>query len=93
MELRKRFAAYKFDTSIDTQYYHPNTCFAVRPGEPTLIKILNEPLKKHQTHPINLCLKLGNEFCYLSLVKAVSFRGSSKSAPLFDMVGIQNLAK
>ena len=60
----------------ESQSLNPNACFAVRPGEPTLIKIINEPIKKHQQHPINKTLKLINDFCFLTMVKAANYRGT-----------------
>jgi hypothetical protein len=95
VEIRRKpkITSYKFDTSLESMKYHPSTQFSVKPGEPCLITILNEPIKKHQNHPINLFLKQANEFCYMTMLKAVSFRGSSKAAPQFDAIGIQTLSK
>ena len=64
---------------------NPNACYAVKPGEPCHIKILNEPLKKHVSHPINKFLKLVNDFCYISLVKAAVQRNNAQKQVQFDL--------
>lgn len=62
--------------NLELSSLNPNVCHAVRPLEPTTINILNEPLRKHRDHPINKFLKLANDFCYLSLVKASNQKGN-----------------
>ena len=66
----------KIDPMAESMTLDPNACFAVRPGEPTQITIINEPIKKHQNHPINKALKLINDFCFITMVKAANYRGT-----------------
>ena len=65
----------------------------MRPQEGTLIEIINPPFKKHHNHPINKFLRLSNDFCLLTLVKASNFRGSSQKVQHFDMQQIGPLAR
>jgi hypothetical protein len=56
------------------EYEMPYVVLAVKPDQPTLIKIGNPTINKHENHPINKLLKLINQFCNITLVKATSFK-------------------
>lgn len=91
-EVRKKLKAKQKLAELAEQ--NPNICCSVRPGEPTTIKIWNQPLAKHDSHPINRFLRQLNQFCTLSLMKAASHRtGSSKGAPSFETNKIAALGK
>ena len=91
-EVRKKLKVKQKLTESAEQ--NPNVCCSVRPGEPTTIKIWNQPLTKHDNHPINKFLRQINQFCTLSLVKAAAHRtGNSKGAPSFETSKIAALGK
>lgn len=64
---------------------------SVRPNDPPAITILNEPFRRHESHPINKFLRQVTEFCQLSLSKAAMVKGQVKVS--FDLPQIFSMAR
>ena len=75
-----------------------NQYTAVRPSEPTLIKIINNTRNIHENHPLNKYLRSINMFSQLTMVRAANFKAGGTAAPqrasaYFDNQTIYNMAK
>lgn len=97
LDLRKDFGVLcpltGFASDPNTNDSQPTmSLLSVRPNDPPAITILNEPFRRHYQHPINKALRLTNEFCAVSMLKAAA-RGQINKAISFDVPQIMSLAR
>lgn len=80
---KKRIKVFsKQHQATELEMQNLNQYTSVKPGEPTLIKILNPTKNMHENHPINKYLRSVNMFSQLTMIRAANFKAGGTLLPL-----------